>query len=189
PAVYIIWAALSLLVVPMYMFSPKELAPTEDQGFMFGIIYNAANASADQKMHFGRAAEQVFLSAPERALTVQILLAPSDPFAAAMGVGGFSGMVVKPWDQRSRSVREIVPDMQAQLSAIPGMQIFAAQPPALPGGSNFPVEFVIASTAEPEEMLQYAEQLQMKAMESGLFYFPPEIDLKYDQPQSEIVID
>jgi len=34
-----------------------------------------------------------------------------------------------------------------------------------------------------------AQQLQMKAMESGIFYFPPEIDLKYDQPQSEIVID
>ena len=54
----------------MYMFSPKELAPVEDQGFMFGIINNAANASADQKSHFGRAAEQVFLSAPERDLDV-----------------------------------------------------------------------------------------------------------------------
>lgn len=189
PAVYTVWAALSLLVIPMYMFSPKELAPLEDQGFMFGIINNAANASADQKSHFGRAAEQVFLNAPERDLTFQILMSPSDPFAAAMGVGGFSGMVVKPWDERDRSIREIVPEMQAQLSQIPGLQIFAAQPPALPGGSNFPIEFVIASTAEPEEMLAYAEQLQMKAMESGIFYFPPEIDLKYDQPQSEIVID
>lgn len=189
PAVYAVWAILSLLVIPMYMFSPKELAPLEDQGFMFGIINNAGNASADQKAHFGKAAEQVFLSAPERDLTFQILMAPSDPFAAALGVGGFSGMVVKPWDQRTRSIREIVPEMQAGLSAIPGLQIFVAQPPALPGGSNFPIEFVIASTAEPEEMLELAQQLQMKAMESGIFYFPPEIDLKYDQPQSEIVID
>ena len=38
-------------------------------------------------------------------------------------------------------------------------------------------------------MLEIAQQLQTKAMESGVFYFPPEIDLKYDQPQSEIVID
>ncbi len=189
PAVYSIWAVLSLMVVPMYMFSPTELAPLEDQGFMFGIINNAANASADQKIHFGRAAEKVFLDAPERDLTFQILLSPSDPFAAALGVGGFSGMVVKPWNQRDRSISEIVPDMQAQLNNIPGLQVFAAQPPALPGGSNFPVEFVIASTAEPEEMLEFAQQLQMKAMQSGLFFFPPDIDLKYDQPQSEVVID
>ena len=189
PAVYVLWAVLTLLVGPMYLFSPKELAPLEDQGFMFGIINNAANASADQKIHFGRAAEQVFLNAPERELTFQILLSPSDPFAAALGVGGFSGMVVKPWDQRSRSIREIVPEMQAGLSAIPGLQVFASQPAALPGGSNFPVEFIISSTDEPEQMLVYAEQLQQQAMASGLFYFPPVIDLKIDQPQSEIVLD
>ena len=189
PAIYTIWIALSLLTVPMYLFSPKELAPVEDQGVMFGIINNAANASADQKSHFGRAAEQAFLSTPERDATFQILLSPSDPFAAALGVGGFSGMVVKPWDQRKRSISQILPEVQAKLSAIPGLQIFASRPPALPGGGNFPVEFILASTAEPDRILEAAQKLQMKAMESGLFYFPPMIDLKYDQPQSEIVID
>jgi multidrug efflux pump len=189
PTVYVAWALLSVMVVPMYMFSPKELAPLEDQGFMFGIIFNAANASADQKDHFGKAAEKVFLNAPERDVTFQILMSPSDPFAAANGVGGFSGMVVKPFAERDRTIAQIVPEMQAGLSAIPGLEIYASQPPALPGGSNFPIEFIIASTAEPAEMLEYAKKLQMKAMQSGVFYFPPQIDLKYDQPQSKIVID
>jgi multidrug efflux pump len=173
----------------MYMFSPKELAPVEDQGFMFGIINNAANASADQKAHFGKAAEKVFLDAPERALTFQMLMSPSDPFAAALGIGGFSGMVVKPWDQRDRTISQILPEIQAGLSAIPGLQIFASRPPALPGGGNFPVEFMITSTAEPEQMLEMAQKLQKKAMESKVFYFPPIIDLKYDQPQTQITID
>jgi len=189
PAVYAVWAVLSLLAVPMYLFSPKELAPAEDQGFMFGIINNAANASADQKSHFGRAAEQVFLDAPERELTFQLLMSPSDPFSAAQGIGGFSGMVVKPWKQRARSITQILPDVQAKLSAIPGLQIFAARPPALPGGGNFPVEFIVASTDEPERLLEVAQQLQARAMQSGVFWFPPEIDLKYDQPQSEIALD
>src|SRR5690606_39333973 len=56
-------------------------------------------------------------------------------------------------------------------------------PPALPGGGDFPVEFVIASTAEPEEILKFAEQLQMKAMQSGMFAFPPNIDTKVDLPE------
>jgi multidrug efflux pump len=189
PAVYAVWAVLSLLAVPMYLFSPKELAPAEDQGFMFGIINNAANASADQKSHFGHAAQQVFLNAPERELTFQLLMSPSDPFAAAQGIGGFSGMVVKPWNQRSRSITQIMPDVQAKLNAIPGLQIFAARPPALPGGGNFPVEFIVASTAQPEQLLEVAQQLQARAMQSGVFWFPPEIDLKFDQPQSEIALD
>ncbi len=188
-AVYAVWIILSLATIPMYMFSAKELAPVEDQGFMFGIINNAGNASADQKSHFGRAAEKVFLDTREMQSTFQILMSPSDPFSAASGIGGFSGMAVKPWDQRSRSIREIVPEVQTKMSAIPGLQIFVSQPSALPGGSNFPVEFIIASTAEPERMLEYAKKLQDKAMESGIFYFPPEIDLKYDQPQSQIVVD
>jgi len=62
-------------------------------------------------------------------------------------------------------------------------------PPALPGGGTFPVEVVIASTAEEGEILDFAKQLQGKAMASGIFYFPPQIDVKIDQPQSVIDID
>jgi len=189
PAVYTVWAVLSLMAIPMYMFSPNELAPLEDQGFMFGIINNAANATADQKSHYGRAVENAFLVTPERDLTFQLLLSPSDPFAAGLGVGGFSGMVVKPWDDRERSMKEILHEVQGRMAQIPGLQIFVGMPPALPGGSNFPIEFVITSTDAPEKMLEVARQLQTKAMESGIFYFPPEIDLKFDQPQAEIVID
>jgi multidrug efflux pump len=189
PAVYSVWALLSLLVLPMYVLAPKELAPLEDQGFTFGIVQNAANASADQKAHFGRAAEQVFLDQPERELTFQLLLSPTDPMSVAQGVGGFAGMVLKPWTQRDRTVGEILPELQAKLASIPGLQVFAGRPPALPGGSNYPVELVLTSTDEPEQMLEYAQQLQQKAADSGVFYFPPEIDLKFDQPESEIVID
>jgi multidrug efflux pump len=190
PAVYTVWLLLSVMAFFMYQFSPKELAPLEDQSFMFSIINNASNASADQKKHFGLAVEEAFLSTPERELTFQILLSPSDPFAATLGIGGVGGMVVKPWSQRERPIGQIVPEVQNKLSTITGLQTFAMQPPALPGGSNFPVEFIITSTEEPEQMLEIAEKLKMKAMESpGIFYFPPETDLKIDQPQTEIVID
>ncbi|HEY8519692.1 MAG TPA: efflux RND transporter permease subunit [Gammaproteobacteria bacterium] len=189
PAVYALWATLGLLAVPMYILSPKELAPLEDQSFIFAIVQNQANASADQKVHFGRAVDRILMDVPERELTFQLLLSPADPMSVAQGVGGFAGMVTKPWEARDRSVGEIIPELQAKLAAVPGLQVYAGRPPALPGGSNYPVEFVITSTDEPEQMLEYAERLQQRAAESGLFYFPPEIDLKYDQPQTEIVLD
>ncbi len=187
PAVYAVWIVFSLLTIPMFQFSPKELAPTEDQGVIFGIINAASNISPDQKGIFGHAAEQAFLSTPEVDLTFQILLPPSA--GAALGADGFSGMVVKPWNQRKRTVAQMVPEVQGKLSKIPGLQIFATTPPALPGGSNFPIEFIIASTAEPEQLLEFAQKIQVKAAQSGIFYFPPLIDLKIDQPEAQLVID
>jgi multidrug efflux pump len=52
PAVYLVWAVIGLITVPMFMFSPKELAPSEDQNVIFSIINAPANASADKKSHF-----------------------------------------------------------------------------------------------------------------------------------------
>jgi multidrug efflux pump len=187
PAVYLVWLIISAMTVPMYMFSPKELAPTEDQSVIFGIINAPANASADHKSHFGRATEQAFLETAEVALTFQIMLPASA--GASLGADGFSGMVLKPWGERTRTVFEILPEVQGRLSRIPGFQIFATMPPALPGGSNFPIEFVITSTGDAAQLLEFAQVVQTRAFESGVFFFPPMIDVKIDQPQAELIID
>lgn len=179
PAVYIIWLGLGLATLPMFTMSAVELAPTEDQGVIFGIVQSAANSTLDQNSHFAAAANEAFLSIPEADFTFQITFPD----------GGFGGVVTQPWEQRDRTIFEILPEVQGKLNRIPGIQMFAVPPPALPGGGDFPVEFVLASTAEPEQILEFARQLQFKAMQSGMFAFPPIIDVKIDQPQSEIVID
>ncbi len=177
--IYAAWVVIALLTVPMYLFAPKELAPTEDQGVIFGVVTGSANATLDQTSKFAAAANQAFLSEPETEFTFQ-LTNPSD---------GFGGMVVKPWGERKRTIFQIMPEVSAKLQAIPGIQMFPVLPPALPGGGTFPVEFVLASTADTAEILQFAQQIQQAAATSGKFYFPPIIDVKVDQPQSEIVID
>ena len=163
----------------MFIMSAKELAPAEDQGVIFGILDASANSTLDQNSIYSAAVNQVFMSEPETDFTFQITFPNS----------GFGGMVVKPWDERKRNVFQIMPEVQQKLQKIPGIQIFPVTPPALPGGGDFPVEFVLASTAETAQILEFAKQLQMKAMQSGMFAFPPLIDVKIDQPQSEFVID
>ena len=179
PAVYLVWFGVSLLTVPMFVMSAKELAPKEDQGVIFGIIEASANATLDQTSLYAAAANDVFLGIPETEFTFQIT-SPSS---------GFGGMVVKPWDERSRHITQILPEVQYQLMQIPGIRMFPVTPAALPGGGQFPVEFYLAATAEPEQILQFARQIQLKAMQSGMFAFPPIIDVKIDQPQSRLVID
>ncbi|RJQ47033.1 MAG: multidrug efflux protein [Nitrospiraceae bacterium] len=179
PAVYLVWVVIGLLAVPMFMMSPVELAPMEDQGVIFGIVDAAANATLDQTSQYTAAANRAFLSVSETNFTFQITFPSS----------GFGGMVTKPWDERKRTVFQILPEVQQKLFAIPAIRMFPVTPPALPGGGDFPVEFIIASTAEPQQILQLAEQIQFKAMQSGMFAFPPVIDVKIDQPQAEFVID
>ncbi|MCK9296833.1 MAG: efflux RND transporter permease subunit [Desulfobulbaceae bacterium] len=179
PAVYLVWIGVSLLTIPMFRMSAVELAPNEDQGVIFGIIDAAANSTLDQTSHYAAAANRIFLSIPETDFTFQITQPSS----------GFGGMVTKPWDERERTIFQIMPEVQQKLHGISGIQMFPVLPPSLPGGGQFPVEFILASTAETEEILQFAQQLQFKAMNSGLFAFPPIIDVKIDQPQSEFIIN
>ncbi|MEZ5652642.1 MAG: efflux RND transporter permease subunit [Burkholderiaceae bacterium] len=187
PAMYLLWVVIAVCTVPMYMFSPKELAPTEDQSVLFGIINTAANATAEQNGIYARATETTMLETPEAELTFQFLFPPS--IGATLGADGFSGVVFEPWGKRTRTVSQILPEVQARLSTIPGIQMFVTQPPALPGGSNFPVEFVLTSTGDEGQLLQAAQTLQQRAAQSGLFFFPPIIDMKFDQPQATVMID
>jgi multidrug efflux pump len=99
-------------------------------------------------------------------------------------------MVLKPWGERKRSVFQITPEVQAMVNKIPGIRMFMVTPPPLPtGGENFPVNLVLSATAEPAEILKFAQQLQMKCATNGMFAFPPMIDTKVDQPEVELVID
>ncbi len=179
PAVYTVWIVISLMTIPLFTMSARELAPTEDQGVIFGILDAAANSTLDQNSRFAAAANQIFMGVPETEFTFQITFPSS----------GFGGLVTKPWDKRKRTIFQIMPEVQQKLQAIPGIQMFPVTPPALPGGGQFPVEFILASTAETGEILDFARQIQMKAMKSGMFAFPPLIDVKIDQPQTEFVID
>lgn len=179
PYVYVIWVVLSLLAVVMYQQSPQELAPSEDQGIIFGILDTPANSTIDQTVHSSEQVFDAFESTPEFAHSFQITFA----------TGGFGGMMIKPWSQRDRTTAQIQAEVQQKVSGVPGVSSFMLNPPALPSGGSFPVEFILASTADPEQILDFAKQLQLKAAKSGIFAFPPRIDMKYDQPMAEVMID
>lgn len=179
PAVYMVWVVITLLCIPMFSMSAKELAPTEDQGVLFGIVDGAGNTTMDNASRFAAQADEAFRSVDETTFTFQLTFPSS----------GFGGMVLQDWDERERSVFEIKPEIAQKLNNIPGISMIPVTPPALPGGGQFPVEFILASTAEPDAILEFAQQIQMRAMQSGLFAFPPIIDTKIDKAQSELIID
>jgi len=179
PAVYLVWIVLTAATIPMYLMSPKELAPTEDQGVIFGILEASANATLEQTGRYAEEVNRIFLAVPETRYTFQL----TEPTI------GFNGMALRPWDERKRSVFEILPEVEENLRSIPAVRVSPVLRPSLPGGGQFPVEFVITSVGEVDELLAFAEHVRRRAEESGFFAFPPLVDLKIDQPQTEFTID
>ncbi len=110
-----------LVAIPLYMMSAKELATSEDQGVIFGIVDAAANATLDQTSREVAAANSVFMDVPETEFTFQITSPAS----------GFGGMVVGPWETRERTIFEMLPKVQAGLMQIPGIQILTSRSTSL----------------------------------------------------------
>jgi len=178
PVMLTLWILVALIAVPFYLFSMKELAPNEDQGVVFAIVQAAPNSTLDQTMLYAEQLGDVFASFPESDAVFQI----------TFPTGGFGGMALVPFSERDKSSEELQLEFAGKVASIPGIRIIPLVPPALPGGGSFPVDLVIASTREPEELARFAGQLVGKAFESGMFMFA-DSDLKFDQPQAEVVFD
>jgi multidrug efflux pump len=176
--VYVLWIVVVALIVPFYLFSQRELAPSEDQSVIFGVVQASANSTIDQTKLFASKVNDAYQSFPEHKNTFQLTY-PN---------GGFGGMVTTPWSQRKKTTKQLQVEAAGKLSKIPGVRVISLIPAALPGGGDFPVDFVIASTAEPEQLVGFANQLVGKAFASGMFMFA-DADLKFDQPQAEVVFD
>jgi multidrug efflux pump len=178
PVTLTLAAIVIILAVPFYFLSLNELAPKEDQGVILSIINASPNSTIEQTARYTESVNAVFQSIPENLHTFQL----TQPFT------GFGGMGLKPWSERHRTADQIMGEVFAKTSKIGGIQVIATTPEPLPGGSQFPLEFVINSTAEPRELVDYANQLVGAAYESKIFMFA-DTDLKYDNPRTEVVFD
>jgi multidrug efflux pump len=177
--VYVVWVVLTLLTIPMYMFSPTELAPYEDQGVVFSAMDLPPNATLEQLTPYAEQLNDVFQSVPEFDHSFQVTY----PNAA------FGGALMKPWEERKRNVFAIQEELTPKAARISGVRAPIFLPPALPSAGQFPVELVISSTADHEELVRFAQEIATAGLASGQFAFPPITDVRIDQAQSEIVLD
>ena len=179
--VVLVFALIVLCLIPLLlMFTKSELAPEEDQG----IVFLMANAPQPTNLEYlNRYTDQfvgIFKEFPEYYSSFQI----NGFNGVQSGIGGF---LLTPWNERERTQMEILPQVQARLSQIAGLQIFGFNLPALPGtGEGLPFQFVINTPNDYASLLQVAERVKQRALASGKFAFL-DIDLAFDKP--EVVVD
>jgi multidrug efflux pump len=162
----------------LYTSSDSELAPQEDQGVVILLPTSAPDATLRQKLLYGAQVAGIMTKVPEAAQSFQVE-SPGQSIA---------GITLKPWDERKRDGTAIQRDLQGQLSAVAGQNVVAFQPPALPGSSGLPIQYVLKTTQPLGTLYPEAQKFLAAAAASGMFLFV-DSDLKIDQPQKLIEID
>jgi multidrug efflux pump len=98
-------------------------------------------------------------------------------------------MIVKDWAERKESTMALLPQVQAKLSQITGMNVFAFNLPPLPGSSfGLPVQMVISAPDEFENIYRFMEEIKARARKSGQFIVV-DSDLDYNSPVVNVSID
>jgi multidrug efflux pump len=167
-----------LATVAAAFTAQAELAPEEDQGFIFYQLNGPPNATAQQMLGYSQQMFAIGKALPEYEMMFQII-SPGT---------GFGGMLFTPWEERSKNAHALQQELQAKWGAIAGGQVFAFQLPALPGAQGAPIQVVINTTEPPEALNSVTQAVLQKAKDSGKFWFV-DTDLKLDKPQSTVQVD
>jgi len=162
----------------LYAGSQSELAPQEDQGVIIASSTPAPDATLQQKELYSHAVYEIYHKHPETDHVFQL----DSPGAS------IAGMVLKPWNKRKETTNQLQPIVQQELNHIAGIRAVAFQPPSLPGARGLPIAFVIQTTDPFTRLNEVAGKFLQAAQKSGIFMFL-DSDLKYDLPQSTVVID
>jgi len=178
----LVLAAVIAMTGLLYLSTPQELAPEEDQGIVFSMVKTPQYANLDYLERTTANLYETFAKVPEQAHVFTI-----------NGSGGvheaFAGLLLKPWAERSRTAKEITQSLQPDLAKVATGQVLAFSPPALPGSTGGPpLQFVVTTTNDYQQLATVMEQLQQAATKSGMFLFT-DTDLKFDTPQYEFRID
>jgi multidrug efflux pump len=179
--VVLVFAVIVLCLIPVFLlFAKNELAPDEDQGVIFMIANAPQPTNLDYLSTYTDEFIDIFKAFPEYYSSFQI----NGFNGVQSGIGGF---LLKPWNERERTQMELLPLVQSKLEGIAGLQIFGFNLPSLPGtGEGLPFQFVINTANDYESLLEVADRVKQRALDSGKFAFL-DIDLAFDKP--EVVVD
>src|SRR5882724_5618016 len=175
---------LTLGAVVVFRTLKREFVPPEDKGWFFSIIIAPEGSSLAYTDGYQRQAEAVLGKTKD-----------VDSYFSVVNIGdGVSrGMIftnLVDFSQRTRSIQEIIGEVQGGYFAIPGVFAFANNPPAFGFGS--PVQFVIQNpdfdllVKGNDTLLARARQVKgLLNVDSDLRVNKPELTVNFDRDRAE----
>jgi multidrug efflux pump len=182
PVTALFAAAVFVSLAFMYMNTKAELAPEEDQGVLFALTKAPQYANLDYADAYGDKLDKAFASFPETDLRFVV----NGRFGPNQGI---AGAILKPWRERSRSSQQLKPLMQRKVAGVEGLNAFVFSLPPLPATiGGLPVQMVLYSPGDYEQIYQTMQQIKAAARKSGLFMVI-DSDLDFNQPVIGVKID
>ena len=169
---------ISMLSVPFFLFSKKEMAPTEDQSMIRVVVTAPPEASLEYT-------ERYMVDVVD---ALHTLPGTSQMWQIVMTNGGFGGMMFDDFEDRDEPIHALLPRAFAVLSGVTGVTTFPVLPSPLPSAGRYDMEFVVLSADPAMDMLPHASALMDQARRSGMFLFV-DTDLRIDLPQGRFLLD
>ncbi len=183
PATLTFAAGVLVSIYFMFVTTPEELAPVEDQSILFMQGRMPQTATLEYNEFYTRELIKQMATLPEEHTSFLFL-----------GMGGspntvFGGFKVLPPSERERFILEIQPDLQQAVGRVAGMQVGVFPRPSLPGNQGgLPVQFVLQSPGDFTGLDEAADTLIGAGMQSGQFAFLQK-SIEYSRPRTTLVID
>jgi multidrug efflux pump len=164
----------------LWMTTQQELAPQEDQGFIFAFGPPSPTASVTKYEKYSAAVYDHLRTDPNLDFVFQ-LDSPGQLFKF---------FALKPWDDRRLNSVQVQNAVQKEITQFPEFNNFlVAQPPSLPGSFGAPVQFVISTTESYDRLNTVVQSFMSEVRKTGRFPFFLDTDLKLDRPQMSVEID
>ena len=160
-ATMVISGAILAATVYLFIAMPKGFLPSEDRGTLFSFTEAEQGISFDAMVRHQKALAEIMRKNPNVV-----------SFMSSVGAGGpnlanNTGRMfaqLKPKDERTQSVDEIIEELRPQLSTIPGIRAFLQNLPTIRIGGQLTkslYQFTLQSPAV-EDLYQYAPLLESK---------------------------
>ncbi len=187
PVVLILGVVILGTMVFMFQNTRRELSPPEDQGALFALITAPRYATSGYTAHYVDQFDEAVGPVPETVRRFSVVGFGGGGQSAA-GNRGIAIWGFKSWSERTRSTAEIQQQIQGGLSKVPGVEALVFSPPSLPGTGGLPVQYVVRSIGDSDQVYEVAERIKAQAMRSGKF-FVVQNSLAFDLPRAHVLID
>ncbi len=164
----------------------SEYVPKEDRGSIFVSVRGPQGASYQYMEKYMDEIERRMLPYTETG-EVQRLLLRAPGFGSASFNQGFVIISLDKWGKR-RPGEEIITEINAKLSDLPGIRAFANMRQGLGGGTGKPVQFVLGGPSY-EELTQWRDVFVEALQSADIGLVDIDWDYKETQPQYRLQVD
>lgn len=170
---------------------PSGFIPSEDQGTIYTIIQTPPGATLERTYDLTRKLQDIISKIPE----VQSVASYAGYEILTEGRGSNAGTCMinlKPWNERKRTVKDIIEELKEHVKDFPGATIEFFEPPSVPGYGNaggFALQLLDKTNTGDYKQLEkvtndFMDELRKRKEITGLFTF-----YSANYPQYEIIID